>query len=58
MLLKPYLDKVLTITADNRKEFSGHESIARQLNAAVYFVGARAERKHQWFDQTIFYKRQ
>jgi IS30 family transposase len=34
-LLKPYLDKVLTITADNGKEFSGHESIAEQLNAAV-----------------------
>ena len=38
MLLKPYLDKVLTITADNGKEFAGHESIAKQLNAAVYFA--------------------
>jgi IS30 family transposase len=38
MLLKPYLDKVLTITADNGKEFAGHESIAQQLNAAVYFA--------------------
>jgi IS30 family transposase len=37
-LLKPYLDKVLTITADNGKEFAGHESIAEQLNAAVYFA--------------------
>jgi transposase, IS30 family len=37
-LLKPYLDKVLTITADNGKEFAGHEGIAEQLNAAVYFA--------------------
>ena len=38
MLLKPYLDKVLTITADNGKEFAGHECIVQQLNAAVYFA--------------------
>jgi len=38
MLLKPYMDKVWTITADNGKEFAGHESIAQQLNAAVYFA--------------------
>ena len=38
MLLKPYLDKVLTITAGNGKECAGHESIAQQLNAAVYFA--------------------
>ena len=29
---------MLTITADNGKEFAGHESIAQQLNAAVYFA--------------------
>ncbi len=39
-LLKPYLDKTLTITADNGKEFAGHESIAEKLNAAVYFAHA------------------
>ena len=38
MLLKPYIDKELTITADNGKELAGHESIAQQLNAAVYFA--------------------
>lgn len=38
MLLKPHMDKVLTITADNGKEFAGHESIAEQLDAAVYFA--------------------
>ena len=38
MLLKPYLDKTLTITADNGKEFSGHETLAKQLEAAVYFA--------------------
>ena len=38
MLLKPYMDKVFTITADNGKEFAGHESIAQRLNAAVYFA--------------------
>ena len=39
-LLKPYLDKTLTITADNGKEFAGHESISEKLNAAVYFAHA------------------
>jgi transposase, IS30 family len=43
-LLKPYLDKTLTITADNGKEFAGHEKIAAQLNAAVYF----AHPYHSW----------
>ncbi len=38
MLLNPYMDKVLTIIADNGKEFAGHESIAQRLNAAVYFA--------------------
>ena len=38
MLLKPYMDKVLTITTDNGKEFAGHESITQQLNAALYFA--------------------
>ena len=37
-LLKPYRDKTLTITADNGKEFAGHEKIAKQLGAAVYFA--------------------
>lgn len=36
--LKPYLDYTLSITADNGKEFAGHESIAEQLTAAVYFA--------------------
>jgi len=44
MLLKPYLDKTVTITADNGKEFAGHESITKHLNAAVYF----AHPYHSW----------
>ena len=37
-LLQPYLDKTLTITADNGKEFAGHEIIKEQLSANVYFA--------------------
>jgi transposase, IS30 family len=37
-LLQPYLDKTLTITADNGKEFAGHETIKAQLSANVYFA--------------------
>lgn len=37
-LLTPYLEKTLTITADNGKEFSGHEKIKAALNADVYFA--------------------
>lgn len=38
LLLQPYLDKTLTITADNGKEFAGHEKMKEQLNADVYFA--------------------
>jgi IS30 family transposase len=38
ILLQPYLDKTLTITADNGKEFAGHETIKKQLSANVYFA--------------------
>lgn len=37
-LLKPYKDKALTITADNGKEFAGHEKMKDELNADVYFA--------------------
>lgn len=37
-LLKPYKDVVHTITADNGKEFSGHEKIAKALDTDVYFA--------------------
>lgn len=37
-LLQPYLDKALTITADNGKEFAGHEKIKAALDADVYFA--------------------
>lgn len=37
-LLRPYKDFVFTITADNGKEFSGHEKIAKALEADVYFA--------------------
>ena len=38
ILLQPYLDKTLTITADNGKEFAGHETIKEQLSANVYLA--------------------
>lgn len=38
MLLTPYLDKTHTITADNGKEFAGHEILAKQLDTKVYFA--------------------
>jgi transposase, IS30 family len=37
-LLKPYLDKTVTISADNGKEFAGHEKIKAALDADVYFA--------------------
>jgi len=37
-LLMPYRDKTLTVTADNGKEFAGHEQIKVALNADVYFA--------------------
>ena len=37
-LLRPYKDLVHTITAENGKEFSGHEKIAKLLEADVYFA--------------------
>lgn len=37
-LLKPYTDKTFTVTADNGKEFAGHEKITEALGADVYFA--------------------
>jgi len=37
-MLKPYRDRVLTITVDNGKEFSLHKQISKELNADVYFA--------------------
>lgn len=37
-LLKPYKEYVLTITADNGKEFAGHEKVAKALNCEYYFA--------------------
>ena len=34
-LLKPYRDVVLTITADNGKEFAYHEDVTRALGVQV-----------------------
>jgi len=36
--LRPYQNRVHTITIDNGREFAGHETIARKLNAKVYFA--------------------
>lgn len=43
-LLNPIADKVHTITADNGKEFAGHEVIAEALGAEFYF----AHPYHSW----------
>lgn len=43
-LLKPYKERVHTITADNGKEFSNHKEIAEKLEAKVYF----ARPYHSW----------
>ncbi|MHB8264210.1 MAG: IS30 family transposase [Acidimicrobiales bacterium] len=43
-LLEPYSDRVHTITFDNGKEFAGHERIAQNLDAEVYF----AHPYHSW----------
>ncbi len=37
-LMKPYRNKIHTITSDNGKEFAGHEQIAKQLQADFYFA--------------------
>lgn len=37
-LLLPFADRVLTITADNGKEFAEHVQIAQTLQAAFYFA--------------------
>ena len=37
-LLRPYKDRVLTITADNGKEFSHHEKVAKALECDYYFA--------------------
>ena len=37
-LLKPYRDKVHTITSDNGREFAKHENIAKALSADFYFA--------------------
>ena len=37
-LLRPYLDKTLTITAGNGKELAGHEKIKAALGTDVYFA--------------------
>ena len=42
--LKPFMHQIHTITADNGKEFSFHEEIARELEVFVYF----AKPYHSW----------
>lgn len=42
--LMPYKEHVLTLTADNGKEFAGHQSINNALDATVYF----ANPYHSW----------
>jgi len=43
-MLKPYKKKVYTITFDNGREFSGHQTIAKLLKAKCYF----AKPYHSW----------
>lgn len=42
--LGPHRQRVHTITADNGKEFAGHQTVARRLNAGFYF----ARPYHAW----------
>ena len=42
--LKPYRDRVLTLTYDNGREFAYHEEIARELTAEGFF----AHPYHSW----------
>jgi IS30 family transposase len=44
-LLKPIQDAVLTITADNGKEFAYHEEISEALDANVYFAHPYSSRE-------------
>lgn len=37
-MLMPYKDFVHMITADNSREFAGHQEIAEALDADVYFA--------------------
>ena len=37
-LMKPYTDKIHTITGDNGREFSYHEAISQKLNCKFYFA--------------------
>jgi len=37
-LLKPFKNKIHTITSDNGKEFAGHEEISKKLQADFYFA--------------------
>jgi IS30 family transposase len=37
-LLKPFSDRVITLTSDNGKEFAEHKKIADKLNAKFYFA--------------------
>lgn len=37
-LLNPFGDKVKTLTLDNGKEFTNHESIAKRLGISIYFA--------------------
>ena len=41
-LLKPYRDRVLTLTLDNGREFADHPGMAKDLQAAIYFAHPRA----------------
>ncbi len=45
-LLKPYRNKVHTITSDNGREFAGHEAVAKQLKADFYFAHPYASWEH------------
>lgn len=37
-LLRPYKANLLTITADNGREFANHEEIAKELDTKIYFA--------------------
>ncbi len=57
--LRPVQKFVMTLAADNGKEFAYHEQVSQLLETSFYFatplsfVGERAERAYEWTRSTI-----
>ena len=51
-LLQPFKDAVLTITADNGKEFAYHEEVTEHLKCGVYFADPYCSWQRGWNENT------